>query len=317
MSNDLYRARQVLIWLAIATHALIYGLAFAIGMRLNYQTLLPFIAWLGGTLIFAGVYCRWRNMPKLHNIVEPALVGSLLSIAILVSTYLAMLPSLPLADAKLAHLDAAIGFDWRAFVRVVDGLPWLAAFLNLAYQSFTIQLFLIPVLLSVMGQAQRAYWMISSYALVGLCAAIVAVWFPAVGAFPHNHMGPEDLENINIFYGYFFLEQFHGVRGNPNFVFDINDAAGIITFPSVHAVVAALCAWAAWNVRPIRYPVLLLNVGMAVSAVSHGSHYLVDALAGVPLAFLCIALASGLTHLVPERRPKAEPVFATGQATTV
>ena len=306
MSDDLYRARQVLIWLAIATHAVIYGLTFAVGMRLNYQSLLPFIAWLGGVLAFTIAYCRWRSMPRLHNIVEPAIIGTLLSIAILISTYLAMLPSMPLADEKLAQIDAMFGFHWWTFVHFVDGLPWLAAFLSFAYQSFTIQLFMLPILLGSIGQAKRAYWMMSSYALIGLCAAIVAVWFPAVGAFPHNQIGPENLENINIFYGYFFLEQFHGVRDNPNFVFDINDAAGIITFPSVHAAVAALCAWAAWNVRPVRYPVMLLNVGMAVSAVSHGSHYLVDALAGVPLAFVCIALASALTRLVPEKQQKAK-----------
>lgn len=315
MSNELYKARQVLIWLAIATHVLIYGLTFAVGLRLNYHTLLPFTGWLVMTLVFASVYCRWRHMPGLRNVVEPALIGTLLSVAIVISTYLAMLPSLPLADKQLGDLDTALGFDWHAFVMFVDARPGLATFLNVAYQSFTVQLFVLPALLGGIGQAKRAYQMITSYTLIGLIAGVVAILFPAIGAFPHNEVQHQDLQNINIFYGYFFLEQFHGVRDDLNFVFDINNAAGIITFPSVHAAVAALCVWAAWHLRFFRYPIVLLNLGMATSAVSHGSHYLVDVLVGIPLAFLCIALASWLSRFVPAPGQQARQIQVPGQVT--
>jgi membrane-associated phospholipid phosphatase len=70
------------------------------------------------------------------------------------------------------------------------------------------------------------------------------------------------------------------------------NASGIVTMPSGHAAGAFLCAWAAWDMKLLRIPLLLLNVLMAVAAISHGGHYLVDILAGGMVAALSIALAS-------------------------
>jgi membrane-associated phospholipid phosphatase len=111
----------------------------------------------------------------------------------------------------------------------------------------------------------------------------------------------DQLTNINIHYGYFFLGQFEAVRSDPHFVLSMEQVAGIITFPSVHAAVAGLCIWAAWSVPYLRYPMLILNLSMAVSAISHGSHYFVDVPAGIFLAFGCVSLtlwfATSLRHL--------------------
>ncbi len=69
---------------------------------------------------------------------------------------------------------------------------------------------------------------------------------------------------------------------------------GILTFPSVHAAVAMLCAWAMWPIRPLRYPFLLLNILMTVSAVSHAGHYLADIIAGIGIAAATIAIVNKL-----------------------
>ncbi len=108
------------------------------------------------------------------------------------------------------------------------------------------------------------------------------------------------------------------------FVLDLDQAAGILTFPSVHAGVAALCAWAAWNSPLLRYPVLALNGAMAVSAITHGSHYLMDVIAGLGCAGVCVTVvrpffgeqgeaatpASCAADDPPEPAPEVEPTLS-------
>ncbi|WJH40368.1 phosphatase PAP2 family protein [Aliirhizobium terrae] len=81
-------------------------------------------------------------------------------------------------------------------------------------------------------------------------------------------------------------------------MFSLDRAAGIVTFPSVHAAVAVLCIWATWNSRWLRYPFLFLNLAMIVSVVTHGSHYFVDAPAGIVLCLVCIKLAQVLPRIL-------------------
>jgi membrane-associated phospholipid phosphatase len=72
------------------------------------------------------------------------------------------------------------------------------------------------------------------------------------------------------------------------FNFSLQAAQGILTVPFVHAAVACLCAWAAWT-SPMRHPFLILNIATAVSALLHGSHYLVDVIAGLGVSAFAIA----------------------------
>jgi membrane-associated phospholipid phosphatase len=101
--------------------------------------------------------------------------------------------------------------------------------------------------------------------------------------------------------------QFYAVRDNPHFVWSLKESAGIMTFPSVHAAVAVLCAWSAWDLKALRYPVLALNIAMALSAVPSASHYLIDVVAGLGVAAFSIA---SVVLLTKEACPKTKPAFA-------
>lgn len=114
------------------------------------------------------------------------------------------------------------------------------------------------------------------------------------------------LQNIDPTYGYFFLEQFHAVRNDPGFIWRLEDSAGILTFPSAHAAVAALCAWALWPIRILRYPALALNLAMGFSAIPGANHYVVDVIAGVVVALAAIgfvAFATGSSRQKSLARP--------------
>ncbi len=290
MSIDFRRARFLLLAITGFSYAVIGPLSSFAGLAIDYNSVLLAVAWLGGGLVCSSLYCTWRGMLPLRNLVEPVLLGLLMTLPTVAATYLAIRMGLPLADETLATFDAAMGFDWRAFVQLVDDRPWLSSCLGVAYQSFAVQLIALPLLLSLSGKAARAYAMVAAYSLICFMASAIAVRFPAIGAYPFYGVGGGSLGNINVHFGYFFLEQFNAVRDDPSFVFSMVDAAGILTFPSVHAACAALCAWAAWSIRTIRYPVLILNGAMAAAAISHGSHYFIDVPAGMLLAAFCIAI---------------------------
>ncbi|HEY0291994.1 MAG TPA: phosphatase PAP2 family protein [Hansschlegelia sp.] len=78
--------------------------------------------------------------------------------------------------------------------------------------------------------------------------------------------------------------------------------------------VAALCAWAAWDSRLLRYPVLLLNVAMAVSAVTDASHYAVDVIAGLGVASVSVGAARAVFYRRSPAAPAMSPSLAPALA---
>ena len=238
------------------------------------------------------------------------MLALLLAVPVLVISYAAMRLNLPMADGALMRMDALIGFHWPDFVRLVDRSPRVATLLQYAYSSFAFQLLLLPILLCLFGFQTRAYRFILAFLLLCAAAAAISLFFPSLGAYVAYGIDRSSLRHVDAHFGYFYLESFAAVRGQADFVLGANNAAGIITFPSVHAGVAVLCAWAAWPSRVLRYPLLVLNILMFVSAISHGAHYLVDVLAGAALAGLAIALATGRVRIGLAPSPGGRPRLA-------
>lgn len=264
----------------------------------NIQDIGFFIAVFG----LISVYCRFRGMERLRASLEVVTVGLLLSVPMLVASYLAASLDYPLTDDLLMRWDSALGFDWKSFIEFIDARPTLAHTLALAYQSFAFQLILLPILLGLTGRVERAYLMICAYALLCAVSVVVSIWFPALGTYTVYGLGIDDVRNINAYFGFAFLGDFHAVRDQAEFVLSLRSISGIITFPSVHAAGALLCAWAAWDVKIARYPLLVWNGLMAISAVSHANHYLVDVLAGFAIAASSIALAFALLRWLSQSR---------------
>lgn len=240
-------------------------------------------------LIFGiSLYLQKRNMLKLRGLMEVLGCAILITYASIVWSYAAISLAFPLADSSLIALDNRLGFQWLDFVSAIDRLPLLEAALFAAYQSFMFQLILIPLFLVAFGSAARGYMLVAGFGLLCMAASVISIWFPALGAHVAYRVDPASLKSLNAYFGYAFLEQFHAVRNDASFRLFVDKAAGILTFPSVHAGTALLCAWAAWRSRVLKLPIGILNIAMAVSAISHGSHYLVDVLAGVALAAVIV-----------------------------
>ncbi len=301
MSISLEDYRRALLAAAIAALAAMLALPLLLRFHVDYASFLPLyvLAALPAAVL---PYAKWRRLDALKPALEATALGLLLTLPVLVFTYAAMRLGMPLADPLLARLDAAIGFDWTGFTRWVDQSRLASLILSLGYSSFSFQLLFLPSLLCIARLPARAYQLMLGYLILCALSAAVGIFFPSVGAYVTHAMDPASLDHINGKFGHFFLDSFHAVRGEPDFSLGIDNVAGILTFPSVHAGVAALCAWAAWPSRSLRWPFLILNLIMAVSAVTHGAHYLIDIIAGGLVA----AATVPLVHRVGlAMRPKA------------
>lgn len=259
-------------------------------------------------------YLAWRRMDRLKAAIELFLLAFLTSIAVLALTYAAMRLRFPLADSGLAAADAMIGYHSPSVVAWLETQPLLARILGATYGSFLPQLLLIPALLCLSGHVARGYAMILGYLLLGIFGSAICAFFPSEGAYVFYGLAAEDFGGVNPKMGYLFLDSFHAVRDDPYFTLELSKAAGIVTFPSGHAGAAILCAWAAWGWRWARWPLLILNLCMYLSALSHGAHYLIDVVGGTVVALLSIRIVTvvmgGRLSLLVEatrRRFRAEP----------
>lgn len=281
MPPDLARARVALFSVTAAACCgfLILPFTKIVLDRASFSGVLPSVTFI----LLLSIYLNWRGMTILRGLMEVVGCAVVVSYMAIVWSYAAISLAYPLADRSLIAIDRSLGFDWTKFALLVDRMPWLEAILFGAYQSFMYQLFVIPLMLAATG-AVRGYLLMAAFGLLCMSASLISIWFPALGAHVALGVDPTSLKNLNPHFGYAFLEQFHAVRNNVVFMLSIDKVAGILTFPSVHAGTALLCTWACWGNRILVVPVAILNIAMAVSAVSHGSHYLIDVVAGIALA---------------------------------
>lgn len=240
------------------------------------------------------LYARWRQMRRIEAAIELLVLAMLVTFPVLIFSYSAMHLGFALVDEQLTAWDAALGFDALQFLQWLDRRPLLAEALRISYGSFFPQLLLLPVLLCARGQVERAYQMVLALLLLGIIGASTCLFFPAVGLYVYNDIPPNNYQHISQQLGYFHL-QLNAARLDPEFALDLSQAAGIVAFPSGHAGAAVLCAAAAWRLRWLRWPFLLLNLGMFVSAIPQGAHYLVDLLAGAVAAAAAIRLSGELS----------------------
>lgn len=283
------QARYVL----YGTIGLLFGMLFITswmtGISLDLSSLGRFLGYFV-VLALLCAYARIRQLKPLDTVVETIVCVLIVTYPILLATYVAMGSGFPLADQTLLAWDAALGFRWEAFIRAVDASRTASLTLQYAYSSFSFQLLLIPIYFAFAGRANLSYAFIFAYVLANIASSAIGVFFPALGTYATLHPTATELHNINAMFGFRFLEQFHAVRALQPFTFRLEDAQGILTFPSMHAAGAMLCGWMSWQSRILRLPGLTLNILMAISALTHGSHYLVDVLMGLTIAGLVIVL---------------------------
>lgn len=193
-------------------------------------------------------------------------------------TTLAIRLGFPLRDDLYARWDNALGLSVPQIMAWTTAHSPVDQILTASYRLLRPFLILAIFLPASLGKKQAA----ERFALANIFAYLVALplfaLLPAVGPWTVYHFA-----------------------GNPAQVW--TEAAiqalrsggtsepGLGCFPSYHAMWAIFSASAFWPFKFLRVPAVVLAVLIVISTVTTGWHYGVDAISGVVVALLCLALA--------------------------
>ncbi|MFH1342729.1 MAG: phosphatase PAP2 family protein [Pseudomonadota bacterium] len=205
---------------------------------------------------------------------------SLLTSVLTALSYVLASTNLPLQDTTLIAVDRSIGVDWRSVIDFFLRQPWLMLFLNYAYASLTYQVLLFVPLVFLTGYGQMGWQFVLAWSIALAMCVMIFPFAPALGGYLHYQLEPRDFPEVRVLATWLFVAPFHALRDGSLKIVELSTLDGIITFPSYHASVAILLAWAASGIPYLRFPMIALNLVMLVSSVPIGGHYLVDVIAG-------------------------------------
>ena len=199
-------------------------------------------------------------------------------------TYLAAALDRPLIDGALLRADAALGFHWPAYLALIDAHPAFAALLRLAYETTLPQLAMALCLLGFtgrLGELRRFVWAVIG---AGLAVSAISAFWPALGAYAYLDIPASAYAHIQPSDAWAHVPDLLGARDGSLRLLSLDRLQGLIAFPSFHAALAALFAWAFWQDRRARWPGLAAEALVLLSTPIDGAHYLSDVLAGIATA---------------------------------
>jgi hypothetical protein len=239
-------------------------------------------------LALAFLFGPIKSEPKLRTmaLASAGLIAITLPIAVL--HYLTATWSLPLADPQLAGFEAAIGFDWPAWLGVLEAHPGLARWLALAYHTSGPQVGLTVVVLAATRRVGRLWAYVRMFGVLLLAVVAIAALVPAAGPFAHYGVTAFAEGSLETTGALWHLDALTKLRAGTMQTLALGDIRGLVTFPSFHVCLAALTAWALAPVRVLGPVAVALNAIIMVATLGAGGHYLPDLLAGLALSALVI-----------------------------
>ncbi|MFD1611023.1 phosphatase PAP2 family protein [Sphingomonas tabacisoli] len=219
-------------------------------------------------------------------------------------TYAAAAISEGYQDELLAGADRALGFNWIGLYDFMDRNRSLMIASKKIYFSIFASPILIAIAHGVTGRRAGYHRFLLAFGVALAVTSAVFILFPARSAIPY-WIGPDPSYPAAVIDQH--VKVIDALRSGRLTVLDLENAIGLVSFPSFHAAAAVLFVWGCWPFPVLRLPAVTLNVAMTGTAFVEGSHYLVDILAGVLVALLAIALvhariASKVRSLAPMLR---------------
>ncbi|MBU2738586.1 phosphatase PAP2 family protein [Acidithiobacillus concretivorus] len=187
---------------------------------------------------------------------------------------------LPEWDKTFASWDLALGFHWLYWYHVVQATPDLHLLLKTVYGLLAIEIAALIVVLPLSGHVRAGRWLVLWYAAVATICITIGLLMPARGAFVFYH--------LPVMKHTAYVPVMADLRNGSLQNINLSKLQGLVVFPSFHAALAVICAAGAWSWKYLRYPLLILNLLIILSAPSQGGHYGVDVLAGIAIALVTI-----------------------------
>lgn len=268
---------------AAATGAILFALR---GLSFDPRLALP-IAWAGMALV-SGWLARRANFPKIATALESTALVYGQAFAFMFVIYALMTFNVPLADRQLAAADHGLSFYWPDLAEPFRHSAALLGALKIVYMSFNWEPAFVTICLSAAGLSLRSWSFVAAAAgSLAVASIIGCLVLPADGAAVYYHIRPwPELAGL-----WSQSHVIHWLRSGRHYI-DESMITGLISFPSYHGCSAVLYVWAIWPLRYLRWPVVLLNVGMTFTAIVGGEHYLIDIIGGVILGWIAVRLTS-------------------------
>jgi membrane-associated phospholipid phosphatase len=243
---------------------------------------------VGGATLLAR---RFRDDERLHTLCAG---GAFLFAAwpvLRLYNHLTMSLAFPLADARLAAWDRAIGFDWLAYVRWADAQPALLRAMAFCYGNLTGYSCLLFLLLALgRDPARRCRELIALFMATALFCTSVGALFPAVAAMAYYAPPAAWFEHIGPQTGTYHLAPLEALRTDPAHLFDLSLMPGLVTFPSFHTAMGVIAVYCARASRVLLAVMLVVNGLMIAATPVFGSHYGIDVIAGAAVALAAILI---------------------------
>jgi membrane-associated phospholipid phosphatase len=259
--------------------------------------------WLGLLAISAIAYLLQPG-PRILQAASTTLWSGLLLHPLATLILIAGRVHTPLIDPQLTAADHLLHFDTAAIVHAVARVPGLSFTLLLAYALFTPLILLAITLPALCGHITASRRFVLGVILALLLTAAIFTVTPAAGPWVTEPLHPPPTQSAMADY----LLRLKSPAPAP---LEIEHLA-VVSFPSVHVIIAILAALALGSIRTIpgiRPIAFTLSTLVCLSTVTTGWHYGVDILGGITVAAVAHDLATRLIASLesrdrhPERRP--------------
>jgi hypothetical protein len=249
------------------------------------------IVWMLIFLLAVGVLYGYSGRDRrLADAGNYAAVWVAFSAAGAIFSYLVATFALPMRDAELIAIDAAMGFHWLAWSEFVGAHRALHLPLAVAYNFFLPQIIFSILYFAHTLQTRRNAELIWLTMVSVTITSIISAFVPALGPYVYfyGHPTPDIVVLTSL------------RAGGPQTAV-INQLQGIITLPSFHTVMAIVFIYV--HRRPSRSFLLVavLNGLMLIAIPSEGHHYMIDMISGAAVAAISIAIVRAAM------RPRSEP----------
>jgi hypothetical protein len=228
------------------------------------------------------VYTRLRPDPLIGPITGGLAALTWAGFAACAAALGALRTGAPLIDDSLGRADAMLGLDTPALIGWLTRHPGIGL-LEVAYVSTVPLVFAAVVFLGWTRREIMMWELCFAFAGSAAMCALVSAFVPAVGIFDHFGMAPDVLSLLPAGAGRFYLPIFYGYRSGALNVVDIHHLEGVVTFPSFHAAMALMIAWAFRDVRWLCGPICAWSGLTLLSTIPIGGHYAVDMFAGASI----------------------------------
>ena len=191
--------------------------------------------------------------------------------------HLSMTTGFAWADPMLSGWDAAIGFNWHAYIAWLDGQRWLLKIMNWTYTGLNgYSLFFFGLLALSPDRRAACFEFVALFAVSATFCMALGMFFPAQAAMVYYAPDLSGFQHVHAAVGTYHIESLEMLRETPAPVLDLDRLPGLVTFPSFHTAMGVVLIYACRRSLFLLVPSLGINLSMIAATPLYGSHYGID-----------------------------------------